>query len=245
MNLLLLTPQDAVDGDRFRLTGRRARHVVEVLRAAPGKELRIGLLEGPLGRGTVVAATGDEVVLDCEFEDFPPARPKVDLILAIPRAKFLRRLLPEVTAMGVDRIVLLRTWRVAKPYLSQTVLEPHVYRPLLHEGLMQARCTREPHVVVEPLFKPFVEDRLPAFAAHSRAFVAHPAAGLPLARTRIAPEDRVVLAIGPEGGWVPYEVAAFERAGFEAVSMGARTLRVETACVALLAQIGLLRASRT
>lgn len=245
MNLLLVTPHDAVDGDRFRLTGRRARHVVEVLNAAPGKELRIGLLEGPLGRGTVVSATADEVVLDCEFEDIPPPRPHTDLILAIPRSKSLRKLLPEVTAIGVDRIVLLRTWRVAKPYLSQTILTPGEYRPLLHEGLMQARCTREPHVVVEPLFKPFVEDRLPAFAAHSHALIAHPVAERPLARTRIEAGGRVVLAVGPEGGWVPYEVAAFEAAGFEPVSMGARTLRVETACVALLAQIELLRTLRS
>lgn len=241
MNLLLLTPQDAVDGDRFRVAGVRARHVTEILRAQPGKELRIGLLEGPKGRGTVVSATADEVVLDCDFDDMPPPRPSVDLILAIPRAKSLRKLLPEVAAIGVDRIVLLRTWRVAKPYLAQTILTPAEYRPLLHEGLMQARCTREPHVVVEPLFKPFVEDRLPEFAAGSRALLAHPTARRTLARSRIEPGGRVVLAVGPEGGWVPYEVEAFERAGFESVSMGERTLRVETACVALLAQIEAVR----
>jgi RsmE family RNA methyltransferase len=242
MNLILLAPDESGDGRRFRLTGVRARHVVEVLRAEPGQELRVGLLEGPKGRGRVVVLAPDVVELDCEFEREPPPRPLVDLILAIPRAKSLRKLLPEVTALGVDRIVLLRSWRVAKPYLSQSILAPEEHRPLLHEGLMQARCTREPRVVVEPLFKPFVEDRLPAFVVGARAFVAHPGAERTFASARIAASERVVLAIGPEGGWIPYEVAAFERAGFTPVSLGERPLRVETACVALLAQLALVRA---
>lgn len=239
MNLILLTEADADPGagDRFRLTGRRARHVTDVLHAAPGKELRVGLLEGPLGRGRVVSAEGGTVVLDCTFDEDVPPRPRTDLVLAVPRAKTLRKLLPDVAALGVDRLVLLRTWRVAKPYLSQTALRPEVFRPLLHEGLMQARCTREPRVTVEPLFRPFVEDRLPAMAAGARALVAHPGAGVRLASLRIRADERVVVAVGPEGGWVPYEVEALARGGFTAVSMGTRTLRVETACVALLAQV--------
>ena len=92
-------------------------------------------------------------------------RPRTDLVLAIPRAKSLRKLLPEVTALGIDRLVLFRSWRVAKPYLTQAILDPAQYRSLLHDGLMQAKCTREPVVDVEPFVKPFVEDRLPEFAA--------------------------------------------------------------------------------
>lgn len=106
---------------------------------------------------------------------------------------------------------------------------------------MQARCTREPAVTVEPLFKPFVEDRLPAFTTGATRLVAHPGADRPLASLRLAPDERVVLAVGPEGGWIPFEVDALRTAGFTPVSMGERTLRVETACVALLAQIDLLR----
>lgn len=241
MNLLLLTEDDRFGGDVFRVTGARARHVVDVLNAKPGKELRVGLLEGPLGRGTVVSATPEAVDLDCLFDERPPPRPLTDLVLAIPRAKSLRKLLPDVAALGIDRLVLLRTWRVAKPYLTQTVLTPEHFRPLLHDGLMQARCTREPHVTVEPLFKPFVEDRLHVMAAGATRIVAHPAAERTMASLRLAEGERVVLAVGPEGGWVPYEVEALERAGFLPVSMGTRTLRVETACVALLAQIALLR----
>jgi len=245
VNLILLTEADRVDGARFRVTGPRARHVAEVLRAEPGRTLRVGLLEGPLGLGTVTATSPDAAELACVFDAAPPPRPRTDLVLAIPRAKSLRKLLPEVTALGIDRLVLFRSWRVAKPYLTQGILDPAEHRPLLHEGLMQAKCTREPVVTVEALFKPFVEDRLPAFAAGAVRLVAHPGGATSLASVRIAADDRVVLVVGPEGGFVPYEVEAFQAAGFTAVSMGDRTLRVETACVALLAQTGLLRHAGT
>lgn len=241
MNLILLQEPDRVEGCVFRLDGRRARHVRDVLRAEPGKTLRVGLLEGPLGTAVVREIDGERAVLECAFEPAPPERPRTDLVLAIPRPRSLRKLLPEIAALGVDRLVLLRTWRVQKPYLTADVLRPEVHRPLLHEGLMQARSTREPRVLVEPLFKPFVEDRLPAFAAGARALVAHPAASSDLASMRLAPGERVVLAIGPEGGFIPYEIEALARAGLEPVGMGARTLRVETACVALLAQVDMLR----
>ena len=186
MNLILLTEADRVDGAHFRLTGARAKHIAEVLRAEPGRALRVGLLEGPLGQGTIIATSPDSADLDCAFDAAPPPRPRTDLVLAIPRAKSLRKLLPEVTALGIDRLVLFRSWRVAKPYLTQAILEPAEYRPLLHDGLMQAKCTREPVVNVEPLFKPFVEDRLPAFAAGAMKLVAHPGGATSLASIRLA-----------------------------------------------------------
>lgn len=124
--------------------------------------------------------------------------------------------------------------------------QPAHYRPVLHEGLMQARATREPRVDIEPLFRPFLEDRAEKESEGAVRLVLQPGAATCLCdqATRIAPEARVVVAIGPEGGFVDYELAAFEAAGFLPVSMGERVLRVETACVAALAQIDLLRRLR-
>jgi RsmE family RNA methyltransferase len=241
VNLILLRADDAVDGGRFILRDARARHVRDVLRAEPGRGLRVGLLDGPLGRARVVESTDDAVLLECAFDADTPPRALVDLVLAVPRPKSLVKLWPEIAALGVDRVVLVRTWRVAKPYLTARSLDPATYRPLLHEGMMQAKTTREPRVTFEPLFKPWVEDRAPALVDGALAVVAHPTASTPLADVDVAPARRVVVAVGPEGGFIPYEIDALERAGFRAASMGERTLRVETAVVALLAQIDFLR----
>ncbi len=246
MNLILLDSSDRVSPGRYLLDDARAVHVREVLQAAEGKTIRVGLRNGPFGTGTVASITDDRVELDCVFDSEIPPRPSFDLVLAVPRPKSLRKLLPEVAACGVDRIILLRTWRVAKPYLSATVLQPEEYRPLLREGMMQGRHTHEPKVRIEPLFKPFVEDRVPSlFANTTHRIVAHPTANQTIANLRLRSTDRVVAVIGPEGGLIPYEVEALEQQGFQGVRMGPSILRVETACVALMAQIELLRMMRT
>lgn len=211
-----------------------------MLRVSEGDELRVGLYEGPIGRGRVMAV-GEGIEIACSFERAPPPRPLLDLVVAVPRPKSLKKLLPEVVALGVDRLVLLRTWRVAKPYLSTAILARGEYDPLVREGMMQGVTTRAPSVTVEPLFKPFVEDRLPEFAEGSKKLLAHPYARRSLASHHISQGERVTLLIGPEGGLIPYEIETLEGIGFEPVKLGDRILRVETACVAALAQIDLLR----
>jgi RsmE family RNA methyltransferase len=241
VNLILLFESDRVSGNRFRIEDARAEHVRSVLRSAPGDTLRVGLLEGPLGSGVVTRIDDRALELDAEFEPAPPPRPLVDLLLAVPRPIALRRLLPQLTALGVDRLILLRTARVERSFLDATLLAPDQLAPLLHAGLMQARCTRAPVVTLERRFRPFVEDRVGELFGASRRLAAHPSAARSLSDVRFATQQRVALAVGPEGGWVPFEVELLESAGFLPVSLGPRVLRLETACVALLAQVALLR----
>lgn len=242
MNLLLLFESDRVPGGRaeFVIDGERAAHLRGVLGSTPGDSVRVGLLDGPSGRGEVLEVTVQQVRLRVELDE-PPAVPDLHLVVAVPRARVLARLLVDAASFGVASIVLLRTWRVQKPYLSASLLEPRHYRPLLHRGMMQARVTHEPPVIVEPLFRPFVEDRLAARSAGSLRMVAHPAASTDLATLDLQPGVPVTLAIGPEGGFLPFEIELLAGQGFLPVASGARPLRVETACVALLAQIELLR----
>ena len=66
--------------------------------------------------------------------------------------------------------------------------------------------------------------------------VAHPGSHRSLlAIARESHGRRVLLAIGPEGGWNDFELDLLTRHGFDVVSMGPRILRTDTACIALLA----------
>ena len=89
-------------------------------------------------------------------------------------------------------------------------------------------------MLIEKRFKPFVEDRLPALAADTLGLVGHPGDFPACPR---AVERPVTLAIGPEGGWIPYEVEKLQTAGLQPVQLGERILRVETAVTALLARL--------
>jgi len=241
MNLLLLEPEE-VSSNQAQIGGERARHVREVLKTPIGGEIRAGVVEGALGRARIVAMEGETITLELTLDEPPPQRPLTDLILAVPRPKTLAKVLPEIAAFGVDRLVLIRSWKVEKPYLESELLTPAGHGPLLRAGAMQARTTRLPVVTIAPLFRPWIEDVAPAmFADHAVRWVLDAAAARSTASFGPIGE-RVVLAIGPEGGWLPFEIERFEAAGFTAVSMGSRPLRSETATVAALAQIDLLRA---
>ena len=235
MNLILLRPGDGVDGTgRVRLRGRRLRHVLEVHRAAVGDELRVGLLGGGIGSGRVLRLTGDVLELEVRLDGAPPQPLPLTLILALPRPKVLRRVLRTASAMGVKRIVLLNSRRVEKSYWQSPFLGTEAMNEQLILGLEQARDTLLPEVLARPLFKPFVEDELPGLVRNTLPLVAHPGAAAPCPRDT---GRQVTLAIGPEGGFIPYEVEKLAGCGFTPVHFGDRILSVETAVPALLARL--------
>ena len=237
MNLLLLYREEVAESGEATLRDERARHVREVLGAEPGRTLRVGLIEGPIGRAVVESVSASGVRLRCSFEEAAPPRPRVDLLLAMPRPKVLKRLWAQLAALGTDRIVLINAARVERFYFDSHVLDPASYRPRLLEGLQQARCTRVPEVLVRRRFKPFAEDELEALFPSGRRLLAHPGAGRGPGEAFSSgkPAERAVVAIGPEGGWIPYEAETLEARGFEPFDLGPRILRTDTACVAMLA----------
>jgi RsmE family RNA methyltransferase len=240
VNLLLLDA-DQLRGSRAVLSADQARHVRDVLRVVPGQELRVGILDGPRGLGRVVRVE-DSVELECTFEPEPPPVPDVDLLLALPRPKVMRRLWAQLAALGVGRIVLTNAARVERNYFDTHVLDPAFYRPLLIEGLQQAQDTHLPRVSIHRRFRPLVEDELDSLCPPGARLVAHPSGeAAPVAGAWPPGATGVLLAVGPEGGWDDFELRLLGDRGFRPVSLGARTLRTDTACVALLAA---LRAGR-
>ena len=228
MNLLLLRDEDFAPDGTARLRGRRLRHAQDVLRAVTGDTLRVGRLHGLLGTATVLASSDAELVLLPALTDEPPPRPGIDLILALPRPKALRKVLPAVASLGVGRLVLVNAARVEKSFFQSGVLAELEER--LCEGLEQARDTRPPEVLIRDRLKPFVEDELDALLPSRERLLAHPGG----TRTVGPAGGPCVLAVGPEGGWVPFEVELFAQRGFAAVSAGPRILRVEVAVPYLL-----------
>jgi RsmE family RNA methyltransferase len=216
------------------LTGRRLAQVRNVHRAAAGDDLVVGRLGGLMGRGRLTRLDDSALEMDVQLDTPPPPKLPVTLLLALPRPKVLNRTVAAATGLGVERIVLLNAWKVEKSYWGSTRLSDENLLAQCIAGLEQARDTLLPEIRKARLFRPFVEEELPAMLAGAMALVAHP--GAPIVDRRASP-GRCVLAIGPEGGWIPAELLSLRRVGFEAVGLGPRILRVETAVAALVGRL--------
>ncbi len=235
MNLILLFKEDFVNGTSVvRLGGRRLKHVREVHRASVGDEFCVGLAGGRTGSGRVTRLDSDVLEMDVRLDRLPPPALPVTLVLALPRPKVLRRVLLSAIVMGVKKIFLVNARRVEKSYWQSPFLATENLGSQAILGLEQARDTVLPEIMLRPLFKPFVEDELPGVINGTLSLLAHPAAPGACPRSVGRP---VTLAIGPEGGFIPYEVEKLASCGFSVVRLGERILHVESAVPALLSRL--------
>ena len=238
MNLILLEQEEVTPEGTVVLAGGRADHILNVLRVEPEHVVRVGIINGGSGVATVMTVADRTVSLRCRFDTPAPARPPVDLLLALPRPKVMRRLWAQLAALGVGQIILTNAARVERHYFDTHVLTPDCYRPLLIEGLQQARDTRVPPVSIHKQFRVLVEDHVDAMFPTGVRVVADPRCETRLGDVvRQHPGERVLLAVGPEGGWNDFESKLLTTHGFHPVGIGPRTLRSDTACVALLALV--------
>lgn len=234
MNLLLFTAADCLGDGRIRITDQRLQHLVQVLGAGVGEQLRVGELGGLSGTGKLLEISPAQAVLAVTLDTAPPPKLPLRLVLALPRPKMLRRILRSVAELGVAELHLIHSFRVEKSYWQTPALRPETLRRYLLQGLEQSRDTVLPALQSHRRFKPFVEDVLPGLASGRRALLAHPGDYPPCPRGL---RQDTLLVIGPEGGFIPYEVERLAAAGCEVVSLGPRILRVENALSALLGRL--------
>jgi RsmE family RNA methyltransferase len=248
MNLIILTDKDRINDDTYVLEDHRTEHIHSVLRLSEGDSIEIGILNGGQGRGRITEINSSRVLLKAEGleqRDFDAIRPQIDLICALPRPQTLKKILLICGMMVVRRLYLIRANRVEKSYYHSPLLNPDNYISFLIEGLSQGKQTRLPLVEIHKRFKPFFEDILPSKEQAEQ----HPA-------LRIFPDPesdriigdlydgsstRILLAIGPEGGWVPFEIEMMQKHHFKKCTLGRWILRVEHAVTAALSQIEMTR----
>lgn len=236
MNIILLD-QKEIHGARIVLTDRRARHLIKVLQVQVGDTVRIGIIDGPKGYGTVLALGSKypfQVDMQVQLTAAMAEKPPIDLLLALPRPIMLKRIFSQAAALGVGTIFITHAQRVEKSFWSANLLKEEEYRPHLLAGLEQAVDTRVPEVHIYERFKPFIEDVIPEkINGYSHLLIAHPGSSASLKTVIAGRPERLLLAIGPEGGWIDYEIDQFSACGFAAFSLGERILKVDTAVVAL------------
>lgn len=234
MNLLLLHPADFISEQRARIDGARVKHINTVHGAKPGDTLRAGLVNGLCGSAVIVELSANHALLDVTLAAPPPAKIPLTVIMALPRPKMLRRIVRTVAECGIEKLYLINSYRVEKSYWQTPVLAPDTLREYLLQGLEQARDTVLPTIELRQRFKPFVEDELPQIIKGTQALVGDPLAATPCPFRIDTP---VTLAIGPEGGFIPYEVELLKTQGFDTVNLGVRIYRVDTVLPLLIGRL--------
>ena len=189
-----------------------------------GDTLKVGIQNGKRHLTQVVEVSETAVRIKPLYEEPVPAKLPVTLIVAMPRPKVLRRLIMDAVTLGVEKIILLHSYRVDKSYWQTPFLQQLDQYVTL--GLEQAGDTVAPKIEIYKRFKPFVEDQLPSLiSADCPAYVAHPYSDTQMP---FAIQHPCTVVIGPEGGFIPYEVELLVKNGCQAMSLGNRIIRTET-----------------
>ena len=245
MNCILLPTSNIAQPYAQITASAQIIHVNKVLNLQVGDTLKIGQLGGNLGTAIIDSIASDNIRLrDVQLDTAPPAKLDVTVILALPRPKVLRRLIMDMTALGVRDIVLINSYRTQKSYWQSPLLTR--LDEFILEGLQQGVDTIAPRITLQKRFKPFVEDQLASLITQN-AIVAHPyseqsflqylqqLSSESLSSSTKTPLPNVV-CIGAEGGWIDYEIELFHEQGCETVHIGSRILRTEAAVNVILGQ---------
>ena len=243
MNCILLPETSFQNGSAYISDLTQITHVNKVLTAKVGDTLKIGQLGGQLGSAIIKAITSDSIqISDIQLTINPPAKLNLTVVLALPRPKVLRRLIMDMTALGVNDIILINSYRTQKSYWQSPMLAR--LDEFVLEGLQQGIDTIAPRISLQKRFKPFVEDELASLMTN-RAIVAHPYSALSFAQYMEKLENTEPLHnsalpsmvfIGAEGGWIDYEIELLAEQGCTAVNIGPRILRTEAAVNVILGQ---------
>jgi len=210
---------------------QRARHILTVLRRRPGDQFDAGLIDGPRGKATLVEVRDADLRLSFAWAQPPPPLAPIRLVLGLPRPQTARDLLREGAALGVAGMDFVRTARAEASYAQSTLWTSDEWRQQLIAGAAQAFCTRLPavrhgHALAEAIAT------LPAGC--TRLVLDNYEAAAALADLALPAAPAVALALGAERGWSDDERALLRKNDFQFVHLGARVLRMETACIAAI-----------
>jgi 16S rRNA (uracil1498-N3)-methyltransferase len=230
---------DRWDEATATLEGAQAEHMARVLRAQPGMEADV-VAGGFVFHAVVASVSPSEVRFNLIAEvQADPALP-VTLVLSIFKFDHLEWALEKATELGVAAIAPVIARRTEKHLAQAAEKRAERWRRIVHEASQQSRRSDVPLIYPPEL----LANRARANSTATRIVLAEQERGTSLRQVmeELAESARtemptIELAIGPEGGWAPEEVALFDTNGWRAVSLGPRILRAETAAIAALALI--------
>lgn len=228
-------PPDQLTGERVVLQGEPHKYLSRVLRLAAGDGLTIfdGQGQEVDARVEATSARSTMLVLGARRSVGRPATAPVTLIQAVSKGERMELVIQKATELGAAAIVPVWT--------ARTVVQPggdgrlRRWRTIAQEAARQCGRADVPAIAdPQPLPAALQADAGPGTR---KLLVWEQSTGAPLRRALDGNEAAVHLLVGAEGGFTAEEAAAAQAAGFQAVGLGTRILRTETAALVALALV--------
>jgi len=241
VNIILLEEHEL--GRSLSRRDERTIHLLKVLHKKCGDEFEAGILGGIRGTGRIEKINLDGSIFVTIHGSLPPvSRLRLRMAVSFVRPIQLRRLLRDLSNIGVSAIDLVGTDLGEKSYRDTNLLKDGGSRAALIEGAVQARDTQLPNLCVYGNIdewlsvSPWEKNNEDEIFSRNPLLLSMDNVRAEGSFFNLSPVNRpAVIAIGPERGWSDRERDLFERSGFLRLSMGERALRTETACVAAAA----------
>ncbi len=239
MNLILLDSESPVG--EFPREDRRYTHIRRILRGKVGTTLKAGVVNGFIGVLEITEISEQSITYYFSPTEAPNLPYPIEVIIGAMRPIVARRLLKDLTSLGVGGIRLVKADLSEGSYLESSLWKNREYESYLREGAEQGGTTILPTVRLYTDLRQCLEE----VSKEGRNLVMDPDAPTSfLSVQQVWGPSRnksmvLRVAIGPERGWTEREMGLFIESGFIPCRLGARVLRTEAA--ALIA-VGILAA---
>ena len=243
MNLLLIEYEEISSNNHVFLNDRRSNHILKTLRSKIGDFISAGIINGPMGKAEILKTNIEENCIEIKFyEDTTIKNPNpinLTVIVALPRPKVASRIIRNCSEFGVKDIHFIHSYKVEKSYWQSPLLKEKNTRTQMLYGLEQSKDTSLPSLTFHRKFKPFVEDELENIVLHNNLFVAHPyksnESNNKFSTKNISKDCKNIIIIGPEGGFIDYEIDLMKKNNCKIINLGSRIFRTETALSTIIA----------
>jgi 16S rRNA (uracil1498-N3)-methyltransferase len=230
-------PPEHCRGESLRLEGREAHHALNVLRLKRGECVTVLDGAGNEFNCEVREAAKQFLVLDIKAKrSSPPPACAITLLVAVPKGKIIEGIIQKAVELGAARIVPLLTERVVTQLDDDGAEDKREkWQQVAIEAIKQCGATSLPKVETPQSITEFLANgekielvlvgSLQTGRRHPREWIAEfqkQQGRLPLS---------AAVWIGPEGDFTLGELQQVERAGAKPITLGALTLRVETAAI--------------
>ena len=234
MKTRLLVSQELINGMTVIVEGDRARYLGRVLRLRVGDPLIVFDGSGPEWPATIEGMTKSSATLKVgeSVETQTESPLKIHLVQGVSRGERMDFVVQKATELGVSRITpVLTKYGMVKLDDKRAAKRLEHWQGVVASACEQSGRTRLPLVDAPVSLNQWFGQK-PADAGLD--LILRPGAATSLAHVA-APTTRVCILIGPEGGFSDTEYEDAGVAGFDAVTLGPRVLRTETAAAAALA----------